>query len=41
MMQAFGIQGTPGLVFRGPDGQLVARPGLSPPQELPMILGTP
>ena len=38
MMQAFGIQGTPGVVFRESDGQLVARPGLSP-TELRRVLG--
>jgi thiol:disulfide interchange protein DsbG len=38
MMQAFGIQGTPGIVFRGLDGQLVARPGLRP-DELRQVFG--
>ena len=38
MMTALGIQGTPGIVFRDSNGQLVARPGI-PPEELPAILG--
>ena len=38
LMHAFGLQGTPGIVFRLPSGQLVARPGLLP-EELPAVLG--
>ena len=40
LMRALGLQGTPGIVFRGLDGQLVARPGLAP-QDLPLALGSP
>ena len=38
LMLALGLRGTPGIVFRGLNGQLVARPGI-PPEELPSILG--
>jgi thiol:disulfide interchange protein DsbG len=38
LMLSLGLQGTPGIVFRGLNGQLVARPGI-PPGELPTILG--
>ncbi len=39
LMGALGLRGTPGIVFRGLDGRLVARPGL-PPDELPGVLGS-
>jgi thiol:disulfide interchange protein DsbG len=38
LMTGLGLRGTPGIVFRGLDGQLVARPGI-PREELPAILG--
>ena len=38
LMSGLGLRGTPGIVFRGLDGQLVARPGI-PREELPAILG--
>jgi thiol:disulfide interchange protein DsbG len=37
-MQAFGLRGTPGIVFRAANGQVVAKAGLSP-EELPQVLG--
>ena len=39
LMLSLGLRGTPGLVFRGLDGQLVTRPGIAS-EELPTILGT-
>jgi len=38
LMDGLGLRGTPGIVFRGPDGRLVARGGLAP-EELPVALG--
>jgi thiol:disulfide interchange protein DsbG len=38
LMSALGLRGTPGIVYRGLDGQLVTRPGI-PREELPAILG--
>ena len=39
LMHGFGLLGTPGIVFRSPDGRhVVAKPGLSP-EELPQVLG--
>ena len=38
LMRSLGLRGTPGIVVRGLDGQLVARPGI-PREELPAILG--
>ena len=38
LMLSLGLRGTPGIVYRGPNGQLVTRPGI-PPEELPTILG--
>jgi thiol:disulfide interchange protein DsbG len=38
LMLALGLKGTPGIVFRGLDGKLVIRPGLSP-DELTTLLG--
>ena len=38
LMDSLGLRGTPGIVYRGLDGQLVARPGI-PPQELQAVLG--
>jgi len=38
MMRSLGLQGTPGIVFRAANGQLVAKPGLTP-EELPQVLG--
>jgi thiol:disulfide interchange protein DsbG len=38
LMSGLGLRGTPGIVFRGLDGQLVTRPGI-PREELPAILG--
>ena len=38
VMHGFGLLGTPGIVFRSPDGHVVAKPGLTP-EELPQVLG--
>jgi hypothetical protein len=38
LMRTLGLRGTPGIVYRGLDGQLVVRPGI-PPEELPLVLG--
>ena len=38
MMRSLGIQGTPGIVFRAANGQVVAKPGLAP-EELSQVLG--
>jgi thiol:disulfide interchange protein DsbG len=38
LMHAFGLQGTPGIVFRLPTGQVVTRPGLLP-EEMTTVLG--
>jgi protein-disulfide isomerase len=38
LMLSLGLRGTPGIVFRGLNGQLTTRPGI-PPEELPTILG--
>jgi thiol:disulfide interchange protein DsbG len=38
MMRALGLQGTPGIVFRAVNGQVVSKAGLSP-EELPLVLG--
>jgi thiol:disulfide interchange protein DsbG len=40
LMRALGLQGTPGIVFRASNGQVVSRPGLTP-EELPQVLGGP
>ncbi len=38
LMLSLALRGTPGIVFRGLNGQLMTRPGI-PPEELPAILG--
>ena len=38
LMTSLGLRGTPGIVFRGLNGDLVARPGI-PREELPAVLG--
>jgi thiol:disulfide interchange protein DsbG len=38
LMRALGLQGTPGIVYRGLDGQVVARPGIAQ-DELPLVFG--
>jgi thiol:disulfide interchange protein DsbG len=38
LMLSLGLRGTPGIVLRGLNGQLVTRPGI-PSEELPAILG--
>jgi thiol:disulfide interchange protein DsbG len=38
LMHEFGLRGTPGIVFRTPDGRVVAKPGVSP-EELAQVLG--
>jgi thiol:disulfide interchange protein DsbG len=38
LMHGFGLLGTPGIVFRAPDGRVVAKPGVSP-EDLPLLLG--
>ena len=38
LMTALGLSGTPGIVFRGLDGRIMARGGLAP-QEMTMVLG--
>ena len=39
LMRSLGLQGTPGIVYRGLDGQLVARPGLAV-DDMPLALGS-
>jgi len=38
LMLSLDLRGTPGIVFRGLDGRLVAKPGLTP-DELPRVFG--
>jgi hypothetical protein len=38
LMLSLDLRGTPGIVFRGLDGRLVAKPGLTP-EELPLVFG--
>ena len=38
LMDGLGLRGTPGIVFRGLDGRLVARGGLAP-EDMPLVLG--
>jgi thiol:disulfide interchange protein DsbG len=40
LMTGLGLSGTPGLVYRGLGGQATVRSGY-PPDELPIIMGTP
>ena len=39
LMHALGLQGTPGIVYRGLDGQLATRPGVTT-EDLPLVLGS-
>ena len=38
LMHGFGLMGTPGIVFRAPDGRVVAKPGVAT-EDLPLVLG--
>jgi hypothetical protein len=38
LLRTLGLQGTPGIVFRGLDGRVETRPGLSPDQ-MTLVLG--
>jgi len=38
LMHGFGLMGTPGIVFRAPDGRIVAKPGVAT-EDLPLVLG--
>ena len=38
LMHGFGLTGTPGIVFRAPDGRIVVKPGVAP-EDLPRVLG--
>jgi thiol:disulfide interchange protein DsbG len=38
LMHGLGLMGTPGIVFRAPDGRIVAKPGVAT-EDLPLVLG--
>ena len=40
LMHGLGLTGTPGIVYRGLDGRIAARPGVAK-EDLPLVLGAP